>query len=170
VTPREQEEYRALRATIRQRGTARVWVFSAGMAAWAALTFAALALALPPVATLVPLLVLAAAYEAVLALHVGVERVGRYLHVFYEDRWEGAASSFGRPSGSLGLDPLFRVPFLLAALLTALPVVPARPIVQELVVVLASIAAFTVRVLTTSSAARKQRDVDTARFLELKRR
>ena len=41
-----------------------------------------------PLATLVPLLVLAAAFECVFALHVGIERVGRYLQVFYEDRWE----------------------------------------------------------------------------------
>ena len=35
MTDRDLEEYKALRATIRQRGTARIWVFGAGLAAWA---------------------------------------------------------------------------------------------------------------------------------------
>ena len=35
ITPRELEEYRALRATIAARGTARIWIFVAGLIAWA---------------------------------------------------------------------------------------------------------------------------------------
>ena len=85
MTPRELEEYRTLRDTIRQRGTTRVWVFLAGLTAWAALTVATAALAALPVATLLPLLILAAAFEAVFSLHVGVERIGRYVQVFFED-------------------------------------------------------------------------------------
>ena len=84
MTVREQDEYSALRATIRERGTARVYVFTAGVAAWAAAAIATAALASTPVAALLPLLVLAAAFEGVFALHVGVERIGRYLQVFYE--------------------------------------------------------------------------------------
>ena len=84
MTPRELEEYRTLRDTIRQRGTARVWVFLAGFGMWAALTVATAALAALPVATLLPLLILAAAFEAVFSLHVGVERIGRYVQVFFE--------------------------------------------------------------------------------------
>ncbi|OLC51784.1 MAG: hypothetical protein AUH43_01735 [Acidobacteria bacterium 13_1_40CM_65_14] len=90
MTAREQEEYSALRATIRERGTTRVWVFLVGLVAWGALTVATAALASTPVAVLLPLLILAAAFEAVLALHVGVERIGRYLQVFYEDQDEDA--------------------------------------------------------------------------------
>ena len=45
MTAREQDEYSALRATIRERGTVRVGLFVAGMAAWAALTLATAALA-----------------------------------------------------------------------------------------------------------------------------
>ena len=41
-----------------------------------------------PEATLLPLLALAAVFEAVFALHTGVERVGRYIQVFYESRGE----------------------------------------------------------------------------------
>jgi hypothetical protein len=85
MTERAQEEYRALRATIRERGTARVWVFVAGMAAWGALTVATATLASTPLAVLLPLLVLTAAFEAVVSLHVGVERIGRYIQVFYEE-------------------------------------------------------------------------------------
>ena len=33
MTPRELEEYRALRETIRERGTARVWIFVVGLVA-----------------------------------------------------------------------------------------------------------------------------------------
>ena len=51
LTPREQLEYTELRATIRQRGTARVCIFAAGLAAWAALTLATAALASTPLAT-----------------------------------------------------------------------------------------------------------------------
>src|SRR5438552_11434259 len=90
VTLSEQEQYRSLRATIRERGTARVWLFAGGIAVWAALAVTIGALSAPPVATLVPLLVLVAAFEGVYALHVGVERVGRYLEVFFEDGWERA--------------------------------------------------------------------------------
>ena len=45
MTTRELEEYRTLRDTIRERGTARVWVFLAGLVAWGALTIATAALA-----------------------------------------------------------------------------------------------------------------------------
>lgn len=84
MTPREIEEYSALRATIRERGTARVWIFVAGLAAWAAAVIATASLASLPIATLLPLLLLAGVFEAVYALHTGVERVGRYIQVFYE--------------------------------------------------------------------------------------
>ena len=105
MTAREQQEYTELRATIRERGTIRVCVFAAGLVAWAALTLATAVLATTPIATLLPLLALAAIFEAVFALHVGVERIGRYLQVYYETdetgaRWEHAAMAFGRPSGA----------------------------------------------------------------------
>jgi len=99
VTPREQEEYSALRATIRERGTARPWLAFAGLAVWAALVVVTTALSMPPVGAIVPLAVLAAAFEGVFALHIGVERIGRYLQVFHEDRWEQTAMAFGRPPG-----------------------------------------------------------------------
>ena len=98
---RDQDEYAALRATIRERGTARVSLFVAGFVAWGALAVGTAALASTPLASLLPLLVLAAVFEAVFALLVGVERIGRYLQVFHEagdgPRWEHTAMAFGRP-------------------------------------------------------------------------
>ena len=170
MDPREQEEYRALRATIRERGTARVWVFVAGIAAWAALTFAVAALTGPPVATLLPLLVLAAAFEGVFALHVGVERVGRYLQVYFEggrEGWEHAAMAFGRPHGAAATDALFAVPFLLAALVNVAPALIAEPTGPELVFVGGAHALFVLRLVVARLAASKQRAIDLARFQEL---
>src|ERR1043165_3191109 len=98
LTPREKEEYRALRAAIAARGATRVWLFLAVMVAWAAATIATAALAALPVATLLPLLVLAAGFEAVFSVHTGVERVGRYLQVFYdggEREWERTIMAYG---------------------------------------------------------------------------
>ena len=56
MTAREIEEYKALRATIRERGTARHWILLAGIAVWATLTLALAFLGAVPVAVLVPLL------------------------------------------------------------------------------------------------------------------
>ena len=167
VTPREQEEYKALRATIRERGTARPWVALCGFVAWAALTTATAALAAPPVASIVPLLVLASAFECVFALHIGVERVGRYLQVFYEDRWEQTAMAFGRPAGAVGLDPLFSIPFLVAVLINMMPALIQGPTTQELVFVAGAHGLFVVRVVAARAAAGKQREIELRRFQEL---
>ena len=97
----------------------------------------------PPVATLLPLLALAATFEAVFALHVGVERIGRYLQVFHERplgarrpaRWEHAAWRSAGRAGAATIDALFTVPFLLAALFNLVPAALAAPDRQELVFV-----------------------------------
>src|SRR5438132_3384073 len=117
MTARKREEYRALRATIRERSTTRMWVFLAGLVAWAALTIATAALAALPVATLLPLLILAGTFEAVFSLHTGVERIGRYVQVFFEEGggWETTAMAFGRSLAGSRTDPLFVVFFFLAS-------------------------------------------------------
>jgi len=168
MTPREQEEYRALRATIRERGTARMWLFALGLAAWGATVTAILGLSLPPVATLVSLVVLAGTFEAVLALHVGVERIGRYLLVFHGDAWEQAAGAFGRPAGALAVDALFGTIFLASTVVNLLPLLTTTPIVQELVLVGGAHLAFVVRLVRARAAAARQRAVDTKRFEELR--
>jgi hypothetical protein len=170
VTPRDQEEYSALRATIRQRGTARVVVFALGFTAWGALTLATVAFALPPVMALLPLAVLAATYESVLAIHVGAERIGRYLLVVHGDTWETYAGAFGRPSGSVAVDSLFTQTFVVGAVLSLLPLLTTTPIPQELIVVGASVLLFIARVLYAGRLAGRQRAVDTARFEEIKAR
>ena len=179
MTVREQDEYRALRATIRERGTARVCVFAGGMVAWAAATLATAALASTPVATLLPLLVLASVFEAVFALHVGVERIGRYLQVFHEtggpdgaggsDGWEHAAMAFGRPKGGASTDALFTVIFFLAALFNVVPALILGPERVELVFVGGAHALFVLRLLVARHAAGTQRAMDLERFQQLKR-
>jgi hypothetical protein len=172
TTAREQEEYTALRATIRERGTARVYVFAAGFVAWGALTVATAALTSVPVASLLPLLVLAAVFEAVFALHVGVERLGRYLQVFHEtgDRaaWEHTAMAFGRPTGAASVDPLFTIPFLLAALFNIMPALIVHPTPAELVFVGGAHALFVLRLAVARAAATRQRAIDLERFRQLK--
>ena len=85
MTAREQDEYIALRATIRERGTARVCLFVGRHRRLGGARRSPRPRWRPrPIATLLPLLVLASMFEAVFALHVGVERIGRYLQVFHE--------------------------------------------------------------------------------------
>jgi hypothetical protein len=169
MNPTEQEQYRALRDTIRDRGTMRVWIFVAGIIAWAALTVATAALLAPPVATLLPLLVLAATFEAVYALHVGVERVGRYLEVFFDDSWEAAAVAFGRPARAAVIDPLFAVVFGVATLFNLAPVLIAAPTLPEWIFVGGGHALFVVRLVYARLTASKQRLIDRPRFQSLLR-
>ena len=169
---RELEEYKALRATVRERGTARIWIFVAGIAAWAAASLVTTAIAAPPVATIVPLLVLAAAFEAVFTLHIGVERIGRYLQVFFESdaevrKWEHTAMAFGRPKGAARLDALFSIPFALGALVNLLPALIAGPTPAELIFVGGAHALFLLRLGVAREVAKKQREADLERFREL---
>jgi hypothetical protein len=170
MTPRELDEYRALRDTIRERGTARVWIFQAGLAAWGALVIATAALAALPVATLLPLLLLAATFEAVFSLHVGVERVGRYIQVFFEEEsgWEHAAMAFGRPVRGTRVDPLFATIFLIATILNFVPVLIAEPVATEVVVIGAAHLFLIARILLARRAAGRQRATDLERFQKLK--
>ncbi len=185
MTGRDHEEYSALRATIRERGTARVCIFVGGVAAWAAATIATTALASSPVASLLPLLLLACVFEAVFALHVGVERIGRYVQVFHEESsgsgassasdqsvgsigWEHAAMAFGRPPGAASSDALFTVPFLLAALFNLAPALLLNPIPTELIFVGGAHALFVLRLIVARIAAGRQRAIDLERFRQLK--
>jgi len=170
MTPRELEEFRALRQTVRQRGTARVWVFLAGMIGWGALTIATAALAALPVATFLPLLILAITFEAVFSLHVGVERIGRYIQVFLEDDhgWEHVAMAMGSPLSGTGTDPLFTAHFIVAAILNVVPALLAQPVPLELGVVLGAHAIFLARLLLARHAASRQREADLKRFTELR--
>jgi hypothetical protein len=168
MTPRELEEYRALRATIRERGTARIWILVAGLAVWSGLTVATAALAALPVATLLPLLVLAGVFQAIFALHVGVERVGRYVQVYFETEggWEHAAMDFGRAQPAV--DPLFVLVFVGATVINFIPVLLAEPTALELGITGAVHVAFVARLFVAHRQASRQRSHDLARFQQMK--
>jgi hypothetical protein len=170
MNDRHQDEYRALRATIRTRGATRVWIFVVGIIAWAAIVLAELAIEAPPAIALVALLTLAAAFEGVFALHVGIERIGRYLQVFHEDRWEHTAMHFGAPLAGTGADPVFSLMFLAAAVLNLLTAFAADATPVEWSVLGVFHALFAVRVVTARRASGRQRAADLARFEQLKTR
>ena len=166
----QQEEYRALRLTISARGTAKVWVMVAGTIGWAALTMATAALASLPVATLLPLLVLAVTFEAIFSLHVAIERIGRYLQVFHEDAtgWEHTAMAFGRPLKGTGTSPLFVPHFVIATVLNIVPALLAEPVQLEITVVGSAHLLFIARVFMAWHSAGRQREADMKRFEEMK--
>jgi len=178
MTPREQEEYRALRDTIRERGTTRVWLFLIGLVLWAGLAVAVGALAALPVATLLPLLILAAVFETIFSMHTGVERIGRYIQVYYEEdaggasdldrKWEHAATAYARAFPRSGVDPLFTLFFVAATILNFVPVLLAEPVALEVSFVGTAHVLFILRVLVARRAASRQRAVDLDRFRQLK--
>jgi len=175
MTSREIEEYRALRDTIRERSTARLWIALTGVSAWAALMLATATFIELPVATLVPLLVLALTFEIVSGIHTAVERVGRYVHVFLEapsnDRgWEHQVMEYGRRFAGGGTDPLFCSTFWAAAVLNLLPaaIVTPSPGALEWTVVGSAHAGFAVRVLNARRRAARQRALDLERFTQLR--
>jgi hypothetical protein len=173
MTDRELEEYRALRATIRERGTARVWAALIGVGIWAALTVTTASLAALPVATLLPLLVLALTFEIVYALHTGVERIGRYLQVFFEQHdepraWEHAAMAYGQTYRGGGSDPLFTMYFCTATVFNFIPTTFAGAIAIEYAFLVPIHALFIVRLLIAQRRARRQRVLDLDRFQQLK--
>jgi hypothetical protein len=187
MTQRDREEYSALRDTIRERGTTRVWIVVVGTIGWAGSLIATAALAPTPLAVFVPLLVLVATFEAIFALHVGVERIGRYLQVFHETEpqsdssvrpigqtsrsdlgWEHAAMSFGRPKGAARIDALFTLPIALAALFNLVPALLIGPSREEVVFVAGGHALFLLRLFAARAVAARQRAIDLARFETLR--
>jgi hypothetical protein len=150
-------------------------VFIAGIAAWGGIAVATATVASTPLAVLLPLITLAATFEAALALHVGVERIGRYIQVFFEENaegnepaWEHAAMAFGRPTGAITTDALFSVPFCLAAMCNIGPALITEPTRAELVVVGGAHVLFLLRVVAARAGAAKQRAIDLERFRQLK--
>src|SRR5262245_62631901 len=95
----------------------------APLAAWAAIALTTTAVIAYPIAVLLPLIVLAGGFEAIYAMHVNVERIGRYLQVFHETGggWEHTAMAFGQRFPARGGDALFSGVFLMATALNYLP-------------------------------------------------
>jgi hypothetical protein len=181
------EEFRQLRATIRERGTARALVSVITFVSWAALAVASIGVSIAPLSALAPLVVLAGGFEVMFALHVGAERIGRYVFVFYEHggadptrpKWESAIASFGRtPAAALPrVTALAEVVFIMAALTNlifafeafgAFTNLPAtRSQLAGPLATLATVVAhllFIGRVLQARQQAKRQRERDTATF------
>lgn len=178
-------EYTALRTTIAARGHLRFALAVGGLTAWAAALLVVL-IALPqPVVALVPLLLLLMVFEALRSLHFGVERIGRYLQVYFEDRyaegplrggtpagmeapaWERAVAQIGgRLPGAAG-HPLFIAIFFLATLLNLLAVVLPGPMPEEWILLGLPHTAFIVWMLYVDRGVRAQRAHDEARFREI---
>jgi hypothetical protein len=163
-------EFRALRATIAWRGTVRMGLVPVVLIGWAAAWCALWLTGERGLAAAIPLLVLAGGYEAVHALHVGVERIGRYLQVSYEDGlegplWESTAMRLGPGLPGGGVDPLFTLVFVLACGANLLLVVPrTRGMVPAAIVGLALHAAFVARLVRARRAASRQRTMDLERM------
>jgi hypothetical protein len=151
MTPFDQTEFEALRATIRERGTARVVLFYVGMAVWAALTVATTAVIVLPVAALLPLLVLAAGFEATAALQAGAG-------------WETAAMGMGTTGRGKGPDPTFSVVYILAGFGNFLPVALTAQMREEMIAIGAFHALFVWRVLTVRRAMGLQRERELTAF------
>jgi hypothetical protein len=167
---RSDDEYVALRATIRERGTVRIVLLPLIFIGWAGTAVATAAVITVAVSTLVPLLVLVVGFEAIFALHVNVERIGRYLQVFHEPDggWEHVAMAFGQRFPRTGPDPLFSRLFVLATSVNFLPAALGGD-VPELIVLAALHLLFINRVRVGRAFAASQRVEDLDRFTTLRR-
>jgi hypothetical protein len=163
-----ESEFRVLRQTVSLRGTVRPILLVVTTIGWGAGAMTLLLFADLPAAALVPLLVLAAGFEAIHGLHVGVERIGRYLQDEYEvesgPRWESTTTAFGPPLPGSGTDPLFTVFFVCCALFNLLTVAILEPTPLEFAVLVALHAACVVRLVRARLAAGRQRSVELERL------
>jgi hypothetical protein len=167
----KEDEFRALRATIQQRGTVRMIVVPLVFVGWAGTAVATAAVITVAVSTLVPLLILVAGFESVFALHVNIERIGRYLQVFHEREaigWEGVASRFSQRFAAAGPDPLFGRLFVLATSVNFLPAALGWENIPELVVLAALHLLFINRIRLARAFAAAQRQQDMDRFETLR--
>jgi hypothetical protein len=165
-------EYAFLRQTIATRGTTRMILLPVTLIGWGALTLIILFLGEFPVAALISLAVLVGGFEAIHALHVGVERVGRYLQVQYEGRpdgprWETTVMAVGPSLPGGGIDPLFTFVFVGAAFINLIPALLPRPTHLELGVVGVVHLLFVIRVVRARGAAARQRAVELESFRAL---
>ena len=107
------------------------------------------------------------------ALHVGAERIGRYLQVYYEDapdapRWETTAMAVGPALPGGGIDPLFSVVFISATLANLIPAFTPGPTRLELAFLLPLHLAVVVRIVRARGAAARQRAVELESYRAIK--
>ena len=169
-----ESEFTALRATIASRGTVRMVLVPVVVICWASLAIVVVLFGDLPVAALPPLAILVAGFEAINALHVGVERIGRYLQVFYEGRpgspaWETTAMAVAPRVRSAGVDPLFTVVFAAATILNMTTALVPEPTPLETLMIGGFHAAFLVRVAHARQRAGSQRAHDLQAFQALTR-
>jgi len=162
-------EFSVLRQTIALRGTARMALVPLTCLGWAVLTLFVLLYGGPPVASIVSLAVLVGGFEAVHALHVGAERIGRYLQVYYETlpdgpRWETAVMTVGPALPGGGIDPLFSVVFVGTTIVNMIPALVASVTPVELGVIALLHAGFVFRIVRARRAATRQRAVELESF------
>ena len=178
MSPSE-SEFTVLRQTISTRGTVRMALVPVTLIGWTAITVALLHFRDGSLSGLLPLLslsVLVGGFEAIHALHVGVERIGRYLQVYYEARldgpkWETTAMSVGPALPGGGIDPLFTTVFVTVAavnLLLALPFRQDGTGYLTYIVIALMHGAFWARVIRARAAAARQRTVDLETFRAIK--
>lgn len=183
MTGRREAEYAALRATIRERGTARMVLLPVTFIGWAGAAIATAGVITVAVSTLVPLLVLAAGFEAIFALHMNVERIGRYLQAFHETDpspagaddgppppwgWEQVAMAYGQRFPASAPDPLFGRLFVFAISVNFLPAALNFEFVAELVLLAIPHFVLINRIRVARIAAAAQRAEDLRRFNQLK--
>ena len=171
-------EFSALRQTIETRGGARIYAFLAGFATWAVSLIVVLIWLPNPIAAVIPLVVLLATFETIRVLHLVVERIGRYIQVFYEERleattltppsWERAAMQFGPSVPGAGGHPLFLPLFALATVVNGLAIVFPGPLMIEAVWLAVPHATFLVWMLYCDRGMRRQRASDLARYRALR--
>jgi hypothetical protein len=161
-----ESEFTVLRETIATRGTARIILLPITFLGWSLVITILLGLgAHVPVAGVFSLAILAAGFEAIHALHAGVERIGRYLQVFYEagqngPQWETTCMMVGPALPGGGVDPLFTVLFAAAAVINLIPSLLPGPTRLEWVFIGLVHAAFLLRLARTRWAAARQRAVE----------
>lgn len=168
-----ESEFNILRQTISSRGTTRVVLLPVTLLGWAALACQLLFVSDVPLASLFSLAVLVAGFEAIHALHVSVERIGRYVQVYYESsedgpRWESTAMKVGPALPGGGIDPLFTVVFVCATVINLIPALLPSPTRLQLAVVGLLHAAFLVRLVRARGAAARQRAVELESYRAIK--
>lgn len=154
-------------------------MFLSGLVAWAALLTVVLAWLANPIASAVPLLILAATFEVIRVLHLGVERIGRYIQVFFEEHsdgsaptsppaWEHTAMAFGPAVPGAGGHPYFLPVFIMATLVNFLAVLFPGPVPVELATLAVPHVAFVIWAIYCDVNMRKQRAHELARFRALR--
>ncbi len=169
-------EYDSLRAAIRVRATLAPALLVAVILGWAALTLWVFTTDVVSAATLVPLMVLAAGFEALYALHVNAERLAGYLQVEYEEpiassttplttppRWETTSLSYRQRFPSPGSTPLFSALFIVATIVNYLPAAVSGTF-EELVGIGFAHALVAVRVIMAGRRAARLRGEDLERL------